>query len=112
MHGTLCLQEAKEASITSLQQLLTAKQQALQDQQALWEEERDSLKTAAEVRDIRLADQDTAGQALRTLKARVLELEEESREAGKRVVHLEQHLREREKLLVKAEKRYQDLAAR
>lgn len=42
-------------------------------------------------------------------KQRVLELEEENQELGKRVKHLESHLREREKLLVKAEKRMQGL---
>jgi hypothetical protein len=44
------------------------------------------------------------------LKQRVLDLESEVAELGKRARHLESHLREREKLLVKADKRYQELS--
>jgi chromosome segregation ATPase len=85
----------------------------LQDQQSLWEEEKASLKhmlkTASEARDIRSHDQDGAGEAIKVLRTRILELEADAVEQGKRIKHLESHLREREKLLVKADKRYQEL---
>lgn len=67
------------------------------------------VTAVAQARDVRAIDQDDASEAARVLKSRIIELEAEAVEQGKRIKHLEAHLRERERLLVKADKRHQEL---
>ena len=116
------MSEAKDSSIHSLQQLLDKQEQRFQEQQEVWDVQRQALKATLE--DVQTHAVDTVGRrsdqrrldvgspGTDGLKQRVLILEEKNQQLSGKCRQLTHYLKEQEKLILRKERKLEELHAR